>query len=99
MGEMSIEEAQLFRMLSGLFGRERVVWNMSVRSVCSGVTSGQVDIATVQGDAWFDLSGCLFTVVDDDDTPKMVVEFAPDFSRYIEVIQMVWHSLYIHQFI
>lgn len=92
MGEMSLEEAQLFRMLSGLFGRERVVWNMSVRSVCSGAASGRVDIASVQADAWFDISGCLFTIVDDDDTPKMVVEFAPDFSRYIEVSQMERHQ-------
>jgi hypothetical protein len=28
---------------------------------------------------------CLFTVVDHDDNPKMVMEFSPDFSDFIEV--------------
>jgi len=92
MGEMSLEEAQLFRMLSGLFGRDRVVWNMSVRAVCNGVPSGEVDVALGQAEPWLERSGCLFTVVDGDDTPKMVVEFAPDFSRFIEVAQMERHQ-------
>jgi hypothetical protein len=30
----------------------------------------------------------LFTIVDDDDTPKMVMEFAPDFTQFIEVEQL-----------
>lgn len=92
MAEMSLEEAQLFRMLSGLFGRDRVVWNMSVRSVCNGVSPGGGDIVPTQTESWLELSGCLFTVVDGEDTPKMVVEFAPDFSRYIEVTRMERHQ-------
>lgn len=38
--------------------------------------------------AWAERSRCLFTIVDGEDEPKMVVEFAPDFSSYIEVDQL-----------
>lgn len=93
MVEMSLQEAQLFRMLCGFFGRDRVVWNMSIRSVCGGALSASSNSAvTAPADDWVDLMGCLFTVVDDEDTPKMVVEFAPDFSRCIEVQQMERHQ-------
>jgi hypothetical protein len=85
MVEMSLEEAQLFRMLEGFFGRDRVIWNMSVRTVCGGEYPA---IAGESGDAtarWAEVAGCLFTVVDDDDTPKMVVEFAQSLSHTIDV--------------
>ncbi len=88
MAEMSLEEAQLFRMLSGFFGQDRVVWNMSVRSVCGGTQPSSAALAAKQTRDWMDESGCLFTVVDHDDTPKLVVEFEADFSRYIDVSQM-----------
>lgn len=92
MSEMSLAEAQLFRMLGAFFGRERVVWNMSVRTVCGGV------YPTITGETaesvadWAEASLCLFTVVDADDNPKMVVEFAPDFSAFIEVKQIDRHQ-------
>lgn len=84
MTEMSLPEAQLFRMLVSFFGQERVLWAMSIKAICGGcypVIQGS------EGDsvAWAEGDSCLFTVVDDNDEPKMVVEFAPDFSRYIEV--------------
>lgn len=84
MVEMSLPEAQLFRMLVSFFGQERVLWGMSIKSVCGGsyplVKGGELDVV-----AWADGDSCLFTVVNDNDEPKMVIEFAPDFSRYIEV--------------
>jgi hypothetical protein len=92
MVEMNLQEAQLFRMLSGFFGRDRVVWNMSIRSVCGGALPPVDSRVATPSDDWVGLAGCLFTVVDDEDTPKMVVEFAPDFSRYIEVQQMERHQ-------
>ena len=88
MSEMSLVEAQLFRLLVGFFGRERVVYSMSARAVCGGVfyhTSSTVD---KDFQSWADSARCLFTVVDEDDAPKMVVEFAPDFSHFIEVDQL-----------
>jgi hypothetical protein len=82
MSEMTLEEAQLFRVLGGFFGRDRVVWNMSVRTVCGGVLPAEM-ADTVAG--WVHVAGCLFTIVDHDDTPKMVVEFAPNLSNCIDL--------------
>jgi hypothetical protein len=85
MISMSLQEAQLFRMLEGLFGRDRVVWNMSTRSVCGGEypTCGDEPAAAVA--RWAEAAGCMFTVVDADDSPKMVVELALDLSQPIDV--------------
>ena len=38
--------------------------------------------------AWAERNRCLFTVVDAEDDPRMVVEFEPDFSKFIEVDQL-----------
>ena len=83
MSEMSLEESQLFRILGGFFGRDRVIWNMSVRAVCGG--SFPAGIYSDSERAQAQLSACLFTIVDDDDTPKMVVEFAADFGGAIDL--------------
>lgn len=92
MSEMSLSEAQLFRMLVGLFGRERVVWNMSVRAVCGGGYPVDGDDSAAAIAEWAEVSACLFTVVDFDDVPKMVVEFAPDFSLYVDVKEVDRHQ-------
>jgi hypothetical protein len=85
MSEMSLEEAQLFRVLGTFFGRDRVVWNMSVRAVCGGSLPPEI----VQGGdgvaRWIGAAGCLFTIVDEDDVPKMVVEFAVDYDQSIDL--------------
>jgi|GEM_PF-756077 len=91
MIDMNIQEAQLFRMLGGLFGTDNVVWNMSVRTVCGGAYPNTDESAELVA-AWAETFPCLFTIVDSNDLPKMVVEFAPDFSRVVDVQQMTRHQ-------
>jgi len=88
MAEMSLEEAQLFRMLVSFFGKDRVLWSMSLRAVCGGDIPEQVRASSSEQVAWAENDRCLFTVVDHDDNPKMVMEFSPDYSDYIEVDQL-----------
>jgi len=88
MVEMSLEEAQLFRILGGFFGRDRVVWNMSVRAVCGGSFPEALGEADEDIARWANIAGCLFTIVDADDAPKMVVELSTDLSRCIDVQQL-----------
>jgi len=88
MVEMSLSEAQLFRMLISLFGKDNIVWSMSVRTVCGGHYPLLEDQSNDQIRAWAEESNCLFTLVDDQDIPKMVIEFAPDFNAYIELQQI-----------
>ena len=85
---MSLKEAQLFRLLVGFFGRDRVLFSMSVRAVCGGDLSALREALDSETREWAESARCLFTVVDQDDDPKMVVEFEPDFSSYIEVDQL-----------
>jgi hypothetical protein len=93
MTEMSLPEAQLFRMLVSFFGRERVVWGMSIKAVCGGEYPHLNDQPVATTSAWAEGDRCLFTVVDAEDEPKMVVEFAPDYSRYIEVDRLDRHTI------
>jgi len=88
MAEMSLNEAQLFRLLVGFFGKDRVLFSMSVRAVCGGDLSSLTHSLDEETKAWAERNRCLFTVVDYADDPKMVVEFEPDFSSYIEVEQL-----------
>lgn len=92
MSEMSLVEAQLFRMLVGLFGRERVVWNMSVRAVCGGSYPLKDGESSDEVAEWAEAEPCLFTIVDADDAPKMVIEFTPNFSLYVDVKQIDRHQ-------
>lgn len=88
MAEMSLNEAQLFRLLVGFFGKDRVLFSMSVRAVCGGDLSSLSDTLDEETRAWAERNRCLFTVVDGEDDPRMVVEFEPDFSNFIEVDQL-----------
>ena len=85
---MSLNEAQLFRLLVGFFGKERVLFSMSVRAVCGGDLSSLSHMLDEETRAWAERNRCLFTVVDAEDDPRMVVEFEPDFSNFIEVDQL-----------
>jgi hypothetical protein len=85
MSEMSLEEAQLFRVLGTFFGRDRVVWNMSVRTVCGGALPPGMAQEGQGVASWVTAAGCLFTIVNEDDVPKMVVEFAVDHSHAIDL--------------
>lgn len=72
-------------MLEDFFGRDRVVWNMSIRSVCGGDYPTQDNEPAEAVARWAETAGCLFTVVDENDNPKMVVELALDLSQSIDV--------------
>ncbi len=85
---MSLNEAQLFRLLVGFFGKDRVLFSMSVRAVCGGDLSSLSHMLDEETRAWAERNRCLFTVVDAEDDPRMVVEFEPDFSNFIEVDQL-----------
>lgn len=79
-------EAVLFRMLTGFFGEERVIPFMSVLAVCGGelADSAHTTVNIESHDLltrWAKQNKCLFTVVDYDDNPKLVVEFFSGFKE------------------
>lgn len=93
---MSLREAQLFRILSGFFGRDQVIPKMSVMAVCGGELPDPLPESLVaqlpRGSAfnlerWARSNTCLFTIVDQEDSPKLVVEFFSGFERGIDATE------------
>ena len=97
---VNLEEAQLYNLLSGFFGREHVIPHMSVQAVCGGSacinadkfanknTPNQFSSNTLKPldiKAWAQDTKCLFTIIDGQDLPKMVIEFFSGFSSVIDV--------------
>lgn len=90
MISLELHEAQLFRILTSFFGEENVIHNMSLMSVCGGQLPDTMATRHTQGisedvEAWARKSKCLFTVVDDDDLPKVVFDFFSGFDRPFDV--------------
>lgn len=104
MIDISLEEAQLFRMLTALFGGEQVVPQMSVMAVCggelpSGFNHHSLNVSEAQYRAlnmpqWAKKNKCLFTVLDCNDNPKMVVEFFSGFRESVSNTE-VEHERYL----
>ncbi len=68
MIDLELREVRLYRLLCSFFGKEQVVPRMRVTAVCEGNVA--------EGDrAWAETNSCLMTVVNRDDTPKLVFEF------------------------
>lgn len=91
-------EAILFRLLSSFFGRERVIPQMSVLAACSGElpTDKFRDQFAHKFEGkdrkaislWAKQSKCLFTVVNELDAPKLVVELGVDAKTSIDVAEL-----------
>lgn len=92
MIDLSLDEARLFRALSAFFGRDAVIPHMSVLAVCGGEIPAEVrtrESAAVLAkvESWARSNRCLFTVVDGDDQPRLVVEFFSGFKEAIDVVE------------
>ena len=89
MLNLSLPEAQLMRMLSGFFGPEQVIPAMSVMAVCSGELP-KIDSPTNGFDleSWAKSTKCLFTVVDANDVPRLVVELGYSTAEIVDVIEI-----------
>ena len=67
-------EAILFRLLTAFFGRDKVIPLMSVAAACEGrLTKDSESLLT-----WARQTKCLFTVVNEQDSPSLVVELGVD---------------------
>ncbi len=84
MVDISLEEAQLLRMIAGFFGKERVVCKATLNFICGGQLHFPKDCDKADFRAWAKRRKCLFTVMNDEGDPKLVIEFTPDFNGTIE---------------
>lgn len=81
MINLELHEAQLFRLLAGAFGKERVVYNMSLNTVCEDSRNGPAR------ETWWAQYKCLFAVTDAQYEPRIVIDFAPGFNGTIDAEQ------------
>lgn len=88
MIDLSHNEAMLFRILSEFFGREHVVLQMRVIAVCGGELPSGVVIQGVDLLEWAKANKCLFTIVDANDEPKMVIEFFAGFEEAVDPVEV-----------
>lgn len=94
MIDLSVSEAQLFRILVEFFGEDRVVLRMRVIAVCGGELPADLEDQGIDLDAWAKSNRCLFTIVDHNDEPRMVIEFFAGYARSVDPIE-VEHQRYL----
>jgi hypothetical protein len=82
--EFSLREAQLYRLLGHIFGPDRIVPRMSVLAVCGGTLPTGIPESWVH---WARDSRCLFTIVDAQDEPKLVVQFFSGFHDSVDPLE------------
>lgn len=71
---LDINQTQLFRLLQDIFGASRVIPLIRLKALCGGGLPEVSDCRLDKEDEHENIK-CLFTVVDKDDEPKMVVDF------------------------
>jgi hypothetical protein len=85
---MELHEAQLFRILSTFFGEDRVVLHMSAYAVCGG----DIPEEQVWFEGWARQRRCLFTIVDADDHPRLVIDFSTSFAEAVDLRELEEHE-------
>lgn len=101
MINMSLQEAQLMRILSAYFGSDRVIPQMSVMAVCGGQIPEFIHTknsliknsfntqnhlcSDLEIEQWARANKCLFTILDHNDNPIVVFDFSSDFSKDVDL--------------
>ena len=84
--QFTLREAQLFRMLTTLFGEERVIPHLSLSMVLG---AQELDADTRN---WAAQQRCLLTIVGKDDEPRFVLDFAAIEGEVIDPSRIELHS-------
>lgn len=85
MVDFTLVEAQLYRLLAGFFGRDQVIPRMTVLAVCGGELPVNGHELPTGAAEWAKTNRCLFTIVDHDDEPRLVVEFFSGLHDSIDI--------------
>lgn len=95
MAHFSVEEAQLYRMLTAFLGSENIVPHMSVLAVCGGeLPSSLRDGIEAEGLlGWAKKAKCLFTIIDSNDAPRLVVDFEAMADNTIDPERLEYHRI------
>ena len=84
---MNITEVKLFRILTAIFGTDKVIYNMNLRTVVDSLPCKDEKLPL--GTNPFEGVKCLFTIVDYDDLPCLVVSFEQDLNSDIVDLDLI----------
>lgn len=94
MVQLPLHEAQLFRVLVGIFGLDNVMYSMSILAVCGGVVPDVLrDRFHTEAESWAKKHKCMFTVIDGNGTPKLIVDFSATARGIIDVSLLEQHNV------
>jgi len=85
---LSAGEAQLFRQLMDVFGADRVLPHLPVSMICGQEYPESLQSAFPELADWARTSICLFTVIDGESSPKLVLDIFEGFEASIEIDQV-----------
>lgn len=88
MVDITLEEAQLMRMVAGFFGKERIVYKASLSLVCGEKLTEPNNFNGHEFSEWAKRYKCLFTVMNDNGDPRLVIELLPDITGTIDSSQI-----------
>ena len=95
MEELNLTETQLYRLLTSVFGRECVIPRMRVIAICGGELPDSLRASELARElnlsSWARAHRGLFTIVDADDSPRLVVEFFSSTTAIIDVDELEHH--------
>jgi hypothetical protein len=82
MTHLDLDSALLLRLLTAFFGTDQIVYGMSLYVICGGdlpesFLANHVEMARGRT--------CLFTVVDEGDYPKLVIDILPYVGGIVEM--------------
>lgn len=87
MEDYNLREAQLYRVLVGVFGKERVIPRAKITLVCGGVLPDLPEARYPKYASWAEGFRCLFTIVNGQDEPCLVIEFFSGFGGVIDPVE------------
>lgn len=83
--QLTLPEAKLFRVLSEIFGTDNVIPKMRVSALFPEGRPKSLEFELAEG--WLERNFCLFTILNTDDSPRLVVEFYNGFSSSIDPLE------------
>lgn len=86
----TLQEAQIFRILTNLFGLDNVIPRMSILTVCGGELPIVLGLRASEGlEDWARLNKCLYTIVDGQGLPRLVIDiFATFDGKTIDAVEL-----------
>lgn len=87
--DLNLKEAQLYRLLGSIFGKENIICRMSVASINNELLQTLDDKSLIN---WAKNNRFLFAITNNDGDPKMIVEIASDMKKIVDLAELEYRK-------